>query len=468
MIFALALPVVAILTGSAIDLHRAANAKASSQIAVDAAALAAASSRERSNGRLYDIADAYLDRNLDRRYLNENIHATVERPSDPEIKVSLRASVEPIFMGLIGVRELPVVVSATAVRGTSEQVEVALVLDNTWSMSDVDAGGARKIDSLKSAATQLVNEVMQDSDGKVRVGVVPYADYVNVGMSNRSRSWLSVPADYSTTSQRTCSTQTTRQQCTRGTPKTCTRQVDGVSETYDCTPSTCSTVTVAPYEQCSGGGTTNYRWYGCVGSRTQGSLRLNDSQADRPYPGFLATGQNCLNPIVDLTDQRSSIVSTIQNLIVNVGGYKPLTYIPSGLIWGVNLLSPTEPFNSAAAYSQGNRTPRKILVLMTDGANTLRFNPSTGRHEVFSTNGNTAEVQLRATNSDTLAICDYAKSKHIEVFTVAFAVASNSARDMLQSCATDSDHYFDARDASALAESFAEIAASINRVRLVR
>jgi hypothetical protein len=39
---------------------------------------------------------------------------------------------------------------------------------------------------------------------------------------------------------------------------------------------------------------------------------------------------------------------------------------------------------------------------------------------------------------------------------------------MLQSCATDGDHYFDARDASALAESFAEIAASINRVRLVR
>ena len=468
MIFALALPVLVMMVGFGIDLNRAMSAKATSQDAADAAVLAAAASRERTSEGLTRVADAYLSQNIDLRYLNDDVGTSVERPTDTQVRVTLRGSVDTLFMGIIGVPTMPVVVSATAVRGAAEQVELALVLDNTWSMSEADATGLRKIDALKSSARLLVNELMQNPEGNVRIGVVPYADYVNVGVSNRGRSWVSVPADYTTTSPRTCTTRTTRRQCTRGAPRTCTRVVDGVRESYDCTPSTCTDVAVAPYESCSGGGTTRYRWFGCVGSRTEGVMRLTDTHPEKPYPGFLSTSQNCLNPITPLTNQKTTVLGSIQGLVVNIGGYRPLTHIPSGLIWGVNVLSAPEPMSEGAPYHPSNRDPRKILVLMTDGANTLRFNAANGRHDVFSTNGATAQTQLAATNSDTARICEYAKSLKIEVYTVALAVDSNAARDLLQDCATSPEHYFDARDTAALTESFAAIAASVNRVRLIR
>ena len=468
MIFALALPVLVMMVGGGIDFFRAYTARSSAQNAVDAAVLAAAASRDVEPAAVARVAEHYLVPNLDYRYLEREIETEVDEPGAAHLRLRLTGSVKPLFLGIMGVRELPVVVSATATRGTADKVELALVLDNTWSMSDSDGAGSTKISALKSAASLLVEELMRREDGNVRIGVVPYGDYVNVGVGNRSQPWVSVPADYDSTSPRVCTTKTTRSECTRGTPATCTRSVDGVTERYDCTPQTCRTVQVAPYESCSGGGTSRYRWFGCVGSRTEGVLRLNDTRPEKKYPGFLSTSQNCLTPITPLTAQKTTVINAIRSLVVNVGGYRPQTYIPSGLIWGVNLLSPSVPLTEGAAYHSENRNPRKILVLMTDGENTLRFDPSNGRHSAPSTSGSTGAQQLRATNDDTAAICTYARSQNIEVFTVALGVGSGTARDMLRSCASDPDNYFDARDNTALRAAFSSIAASINRVRLVK
>jgi hypothetical protein len=466
MIFALALPVLVLMVGGGIDFFRAYTARSSSQGAVDAAVLAAAASRDQELGAVGRVAESYLMQNLDFRYLDREIASEVDQPVESHLRLRLSGAVKPLFLGIIGVSDLPVVVTATATRGTADKVELALVLDNTWSMSDSDGAGSTKIVALKSAARTLVDELMRREDGNVKIGVVPYADYVNVGTANRSQPWISVPADYDTTSARVCETRTKRNQCTRGAPRTCTRKVDGVTESYDCTQQTCKSVDVPPYEACSGGGTTRYRWYGCVGSRTEGIFRLNDERPDKRYPGLLATSQNCLTPITPLTAQKSTVTNAIQNLVVNVGSYRPLTYIPSGLIWGVNMLSPSLPLAEGAAYHSENRNPRKIMVLMTDGENTLRFDPSNGRHSTPS-GGTAGTTQLRATNDDTTAICNYAKSKNIEVFTVALGVNSGTARSMLEGCASGSDHYFDARDANSLRAAFASIAASINKVRLV-
>jgi Flp pilus assembly protein TadG len=467
MILAIVLPVLVMMVGGAIDMHRASAARSSSQDAADMAVLAAAASRDQDLETLTATARKYFTENLDGRNIHDGFTSTIDEPAHAHLRLRATVKVPTLFMGIIGINEIPVNVSATATRGAAEKVELALVLDNTWSMSERDAGGTSKIDALKSASRMLVDELMSGPAGQVKIGVVPYADYVNVGVTNRSRPWVSVPADYTTTTPRTCKTVSTKQECTRGAPKTCTRSVDGVSETYDCTPSVCTTVPVTPYESCSGGGTQRWRWFGCVGSRKEGVMRLNDNHPEKPYPGFLSTSQNCLNPITPLTDQRATVRSAVQGLIVNVGGYRPLTYIPSGLIWGVNMLSPVEPLTDAGPYDSANRNPRKILVLMTDGENTLRFDPSTGKHLAFSTNGSSGAAQYRASNDDTVAICEYAKSRNIELFTVALAVDSGDARGILQDCASSPDHYFDARDTAALRSSFSAIAASINRVRLV-
>jgi hypothetical protein len=144
-----------------------------------------------------------------------------------------------------------------------------------------------------------------------------------------------------------------------------------------------------------------------------------------------------------------------------MGNYKPSTYIPAGLIWGVNILSPTEPFMEGRTYDPANKNPRKALVLMTDGANTLYFRNSDGTHQAVRNNGD-----VTTTNNDTSKICEYAKSKKIEVFTVAFAVTDVAAKTMLQGCASSAGHYYDATDSAALTAAFQSIGQSLTSLRL--
>src|SRR5690606_29742292 len=133
-------------------------------------------------------------------------------------------------------------------------------------------------------------------------------------------------------------------------------------------------------------------------------------------------------------------------MVFSVGSYEPFTYIPAGLIWGVNMLSPTAPLTDGAAYDTANKTPRKAIVLMTDGENTMKFRASDGRHISFNINDEDSKKRANAlkdfanVNTETESICTYAKDNKIEVFTVAFMVDNADAKAMMQACATDAEH----------------------------
>lgn len=467
VMFALmAIPLIA-LAGAAVDYTMWMAARASAQEAVDAGVLAAAIMRSSSDSQVEEIAGGVVAQKLEQWPDVELTDAQYDADTR-QVSATITGTIPTVFVSLVGVNTLPVAVTAEAQRAAEGNLELALVLDNTWSMSDDDGNGSTKIAALKRAANSLLTKLFQGASGNVRVGIVPYAEYVNVGVHNRSQPWMSVAADTSTTSTRTCETRTTRQTCTRGTPKTCTRVVDGVSETYDCTPSTCTTNEVPPYQYCTGGGTTTTTWYGCVLSRTSGTLRQSDLQPETPYVGLMGTSRKCMTEVVPLTADETTLRTAINAMVVNVGSYRPLTYIPSGLVWGLNVVSPTVPFTQGLTYDTANKEPRKAIVLMTDGDNTLRFNANNGQHVAFSSNATTAATQKTATDNDTLAICTYAKQKHIEVFTVAFGAIATSSSTMLQSCATSVDHFFAATSEDELNEAFDNIAAQLSVVRLVR
>lgn len=464
VLFAICIVPVMIVIGAGIDFSRLSSARTAAQAAADAAALAAASSRLDAEAGLRLLADAQATANL-RGGNAEGSRITEFRylADQREVTLKIAGTIDTTFMALAGISRLDYQAEAKAIRGLNGTTELVLVLDNTWSMS------GNKLVSLKQSAEELVTTLKQDPNADVKIGVVPYADYVNVGVGNRNASWLNVPADYDTTSARTCVTRTTRSVCVRGAARTCSRVVDGIPENYDCTPSTCRDETVPPYESCSGGGTSRFRWFGCVGSRTTGLLRQNDTQPSERYPGYLATSQQCLNPIVPLTSNKNTVVTAIRGMVVNIGGYRPLTYIPSGLIWGLNVLSPGAPFAEGAAYDPSNRRPRKVMVLMTDGANTLRFNAADGRH--LTPNGNAANqaTQITQTYTDMNAICTYAKQQNIEIFTVAFDIGSDvTARTAMRNCATSTAHAFDATDRQSLSDVFRNIALSLQNVRITR
>ena len=477
LIFAFALVPLSLATGFGVDITRQRTAISAAQNVLDAAVLAAATSNLEDEDELRAVFDNYFEANADQIGLEGEFETNLEVGDDGELRATLQASIPAIFGGLIGMNTLPVDTFAAAVRGSNDFVEVALVLDNTWSMSASDGTGTTKINGLKTAASTLVRELMVSDDDRVRVSVVPYADYVNVGTGNRGASWLNVPADYSTTSNpppRTCTqVPVTTTTCTGGVRGTCTRFRDGVPETYSCwtTPQTCTTRPVNPprtTESCTGGGsptTTWFRWYGCVASRNSGTLRLNDTQPGTRYPGLMQTSQTCLNPILPLTENRATVLSRIDGLIVNIGSYRPETYIPGGLIWGVNALSPTAPLAEGRAYGEN---VRKIIVLMTDGENTLRYVSSNGTHTAPSGSASAQQSQLAQTNSDVGSICTYAKSQGMEIYTVSLGAVSTTARNMLTACATSAAHAHAATDTRALLAAFRQIAQSINAVRLTR
>ncbi|MCV0393844.1 MAG: hypothetical protein K5872_11935 [Rhizobiaceae bacterium] len=463
----LAIPLL-VSVGLAVDYSRYLNGQAHLQELADAGALAMASSRETLEAKLRQIADKQIAANLD----GERAHGvTISdfRTNGEDFELSLSGRLPTTFMRIMQTDYVNLSGRSVAKRSVEGSVEVALVLDNTYSMSDTDSGGTRKIDALKSSATQLVRELFKNASGSTKVALVPYADYVNVGTANRSASWLSVPDDYSKTSERSCEWRNTKSRCLENEPKrTCTRTVDGIEETYSCGGGCIrsETYSVDPYEVCSGGGTTKYGWYGCVGSRRAGTTRLHDGTPTETYPGYLATRQMCPSPIVALTDSKWTLETAISNLVIELPGYRPLTYIPTGLIWGVNVLSPGKPFAEGRNYDPKNKMPRKVLVLMTDGENTLRFRRSDGRHIAFDGNATQIAKQEQQTHEDGLAVCDYAKKNGIEIFTIAFAVESTKGKELMSKCAADANHYFDASDSAELAAAFADIASSLTMVRL--
>jgi len=475
-IFAFSAVVLICLAGAVIDYGRLTKAHTSLQAATDAAALAAARLPSKDTAAMRTAANNFFAANTT-GINGHNIEITsfTFQTTTGTVIVETSGVLDTSLMSVAGFKTMGFSARSAALKEVTGSVEMALVLDNTWSMSESAGGSDSKITVLKAAAKSLIDTVLTTGGSNVKIGIVPFADYVNVGTGNRSQSWMSVPADYSDTKTTTnpavpytCTTVSTKQVCTKGAPKTCTSTTDGVVSTYDCTPQTCTSVAVTPYQSCSGGTpekttttVTNYKWYGCVLSRKTGELRLNDSEPTSAYTGFLGTSQKCLNPIVPLTSDKSALTSAIDGLVINIGGYKPSTYIPAGLIWGVNVLSPTAPFSEGKTYDTTNKMPRKALVLMTDGANTLYFRNSDGTHQAVRNNGD-----VTTTNLDTSKLCDYAKSKNIELFTVAFAVTDTAAKTMLQGCATDAAHYYDATNAAALAAAFQAIGQSLTSLRL--
>ncbi len=167
-------------------------------------------------------------------------------------------------------------------------------------------------------------------------------------------------------------------------------------------------------------------------------------------------------PIVELTNNRLSLLNAIDAMVFTRPSYKPQTYIPGGLVWGFATLDPTEPFIGAAAYDASNQKPRKVAVLMTDGENTLKWN-SNGTHSTANA------AQVLTTNSDTTTICTNMKTAGIEIFTIAFMVEDETSRTMLEGCASNPDtHYFDASDSADLLAAFSGISDSLRVVRLAR
>tara|TARA_R110002050_G_scaffold156852_1_gene284738 strand:+ start:64405 stop:65760 length:1356 start_codon:yes stop_codon:yes gene_type:complete len=419
----------------AVDYVNAAGHKASIQNAVDAAVLAAAVSKKTTEAELREIAVSALLGNVTDDMRSDLDVKAFTLNADGQVTMQVNGKLPSTFARIFNLDILNVGVTAQAQRSGGRSIEIAMVLDNTYSMV------GQKLADLKSAANALIKTFEDESDLDVKIALVPFSRYVNVGLQYRNESWLQVDPDSSTT-KNVCSTYrpvTGKSGCYR---ETTSGMNDGVPTTGS--REVCTSYTYGPEQTVCRDRTTTIKWKGCVGSR-DAPQDVSDSRPDRRIPGLM--NQSCSAPLLTLTDNFTTIRSAINSMVA-----QNETYIPAGIMWGWRVLSPQVPFSEGKQYS---KDVRKFMIVMTDGSNTL--SPTYPLH-----NGRDG------TYADQLMIkaCANAKAESIEIFTVGVGVPNASTRQGLATCASKPDNAIAITDSTKLSAAFQDIANQILAVRL--
>lgn len=322
MMFAFAVVPIAGLVGAAVDYSRASDAKQTLNAAIDSAALMAARDASKlTDGQLRTRIDGWIRAQLSPEWASSFSGATVAIDrAERTVNISGNITVPTTLMRVMGKDTMPVSTSNQSSWG-SNTIELALVLDNTGSMSS-----SGKMAALKDASLQLI-KIMEDATqepGQIKISIVPFAVQVKLDTALEDEPWLRFDQ--------------TRTVCTGSWWN-----------------QTCRTETIS-----------KRTWEGCVSDRD----KPRDVSDANPVTGVNNTlypadfcGSAPVATIRGLTDNWASLRSTV-NAMTPSGN----TNVTIGAAWGLATLSPGLPFTEAKPSS----TPRlrKFMILLTDGDNT--------------------------------------------------------------------------------------------------
>ncbi len=191
---------------------------------------------------------------------------------------------------------------------------------------------------------------------------------------------------------------------------------------------------------------------GCVGSRL-GPQALRPEYAGDPIIAVSATSGNdsCGTEILPLTRNLTDVRDKVDSL--NTRGF---TYLPAGLIWGWRSLEPSLPLTEAQATIVNGQEPRKVMIFMTDGANTVR---QAGTNHIIDFNNGQA-------NQQTTKLCSDAKARDVEIYTVALQINDVATLNLVSNCASSMAQSFDAQNEAELISAFEQIGRELGRLRL--
>lgn len=447
IMFGIASTALLVGVGVAVDYAGMTRQVAQLQSISDTAALAAAASGEENLSQLRTVANDIAGQNND-RYSDLSLDLGL---ADNIITVEVSATYKTNLLGILGITEKPLKVISQAPLPRETPYNIALVLDTTGSMS-----GA-KIEALKVAAKGFVDIFDGFGDDTVKVGVVPFAEHVNVGLSRRNKNWIDVPADSIFPLAETC-----YMKRDKINPDACyyeetTAYNDGVPYTYN--KQICPIEAYGPeYEYCYIP-MSSQTWHGCVGSRDDGDHMDPDYRGKR-IPAVM--NEACGAEIMPLTDNMPDVKAHIDSL--TAGG---ATYTPAGLMWGWRMLDKDKPLDDLT-NSQTDR--KRALVLMSDGENTVKLDAP--QHWGFTPDHTNAASMKAETDTDMRNICASIKSEGIELYTVAYAFGTGpeaaAAKSLIRDCASNPSLFFEATDANSLEDAFEDIGNALFTVRLSR
>lgn len=446
MTFALTLIPIFMLIGGSVDFHRRQNYEVKLQSAVDSATLAAArfaASGDVKKSEIKAYALDYFDRNYDPEGSKVK-KRKAKISNDGVISVTAKVKVPTTMLAIIGKKNLIANAHAESpTAGSKLKMEAVLVLDMSFSMS------GDRLTALKEASKNFVDTVTKDPNAEVKIGIVPFNDYVSVG-KNTTGTWLNKPPK-KTNSGEWCYYDHDAHIAAGCTKKTYTCVNDGVEQT--CTSWNCPSGALESQEKTCVTYSNTEEFNGCVRSRDEPWNYKDEKFSTKKVDGIASTWE-WVAPILPLTEKNSDIEDSINGLWATRE-----TYIAPGISWGVRVLSDHDPFDEGSDYdtflADGGQ---KVMIIMSDGQNTRSAN-SDGWHW----DNDTDEA-----NKQTEKACKYAQDLGTEVYTVALDVDDTTTLDLLEACATSLEHFYDIEDPDELDDTFSDIASALLQVRLTK
>lgn len=505
------IPVLFGAAALAVDYTNLSNAKAELQDYVDAAVLAVSNRRDEGAEKT-EIFKKFLESELSANEDYTLVAQSLKQVNGVDfLRTDATATVEvPLyFMGRFMPNKVSVAASTTL---STLSIEIAVALDNTGSM------GSGGIKALKDASHALIDtlEEVDTSQQSLKVGLVPFVTSVNVKGEGFNSSWIDENGQslyngwtFLTDDQRSTRkskgnnakdfgsngyphhfnlfdwSETTWKGCVEARPAPYNIDLTAPDSSN---PNTLFVPYFAPDEPgnpLSKGGNSssafNNSWLkDVVGGSHEKKQRSTDKYKTqkpvvsnfRDTTGPLTLGPNraCPTPIVPLTETLSKVRKGIDALQYWNGSG---TNIAEGVAWGWRLLSPAEPYAQALPFGT---SARKILVVMTDGAN-VSFGASNtinksdyGSYGFLSdaripsaTTKSTAEAYL---NDSVEKMCVDINKLGVEIYTIIYKTTASNVVSLFSNCASRPGNFFMAKDVVALKEAFASIGQSVAGVRI--
>lgn len=509
ILFSLVAAPVLFSVGAGIDVSRVVSAKQRAQIAVDSAALAVnTQSYAALQSSLSETAQQVFEANFT---VPDATLASflATKDEDGKIKVTAEVSVATAFSPLVGIDALTFAVRSETIVGEAS-VDVVMVLDNSGSMRN------SKIATLKTAATDLADTLLAvnasgPDPSRVQVGLVPFTAFVNVGSDKATADWMDVDGQSPLNSNNFDGT-TSRldvfdqisgvswQGCVEARPYPYNVQ-DTAASVAD--PETLFVPEFAPDEPDDGG----YYKYGYFHSYKYSNDWLEDDGGNcsssvvgdgesahtlkqqrlckyknasfSSWDNGVSKGPNygCkTQQITPLTTNKLAIDTALSDMVAD--GY---TNIHQGVMWGWRAISPQAPFSEGREMNDpDNPGHRRIMIVMTDGANTYEWkddNPNISKYNAYGyvpegrigTTGNDYNTVKATMDTRTQEACTNAKTDgEIEIYTIAFQVGDTATRNMLRDCASSPNMAYQSDSNAELILAFQNIAKEISKLRLTR
>jgi Flp pilus assembly protein TadG len=521
--FAIAsIPVIGFV-GAAVDFSRANAVKASLQTALDSTALMLSKEAATdSSDQLQANAVKYFNAIFTGSGIvtgSVTLKASYSTTGGSQVKVDGQVDVPTAFMGVLGLSKITVTDSSTSAWGSS-RLRVALVLDNTGSMSS-----AGKMSALKTATKNLLSQLKSAAsvNGDVYVSIVPFVKDVNAGSGNRNAAWLDFSKDWTnlgagahdSTPDSSVGPGSSCPYSSWSDGYTCVTQPGGSSTTWSipssggnkgyicpsnsigCYDSVLTTTTTSKvvssgwgascsgYSNCSctGSGshkvctqtttTTGYahnwfvdktKWSGCVTDRGSVAAPGTTAGHDQDVVAPSTSDSTTLFP----AEQYGACPQAVTGLSYDWSGMNTLvdnmspngsTNQSIGLVWGWMSLAGGGPFSVPAM--DGNYDYKQIIILLTDGLNT--------QNRWYGDGSNTSTaVDDRMLDSSGHGTCANIKAAKITLYTIQVNTGGDPTSTLLQNCATDSSKFFLLTSADQIVTTFQQIGTNLTQLRVAK